>query len=72
MISNDGLRQLIVRRYQDATAHGFRSTFRDWAAEQTEYPAEIAEHAFAHLEGSATIRAYLRTDYFEKRRELTP
>ena len=70
MISNDGLRQLIVRRYPDTTAHGWRSTFRDWAAEQTEYPAEIAEHALAHLEGSATIRAYLRTDYFEKRREL--
>ena len=69
-ISDDGLRQLLVRRFPGTTAHGLRSTFRDWAAEQTEYPAEIAEHALAHLEGSATVRAYLRTDYFEKRRAL--
>ena len=69
-ISDDGLRQLLVRRFPGTTAHGLRSTFRDWAAEQTDFPAEIAEHALAHLEGSATIRAYLRTDYFEKRRAL--
>ena len=69
-ISDDGLRQLLVRRFPGTTAHGLRSTFRDWAAEQTDSPAEIAEHALAHLEGSATVRAYLRTDYFEKRREL--
>ena len=69
-ISDDGLRQLLVRRFPGTTAHGLRSTFRDWAAEQTEYPAEIAEHALAHLEGSATVRSYLRTDYFEKRRGL--
>ena len=58
------------RRYEGYTLHGFRSTFQDWAAEQTDTPAEIVEHALAHLEGSATIRAYRRTDYFEKRREL--
>ena len=69
MISQDGLRQLLRRRFR-ATTHGFRSTFRDWAAEKTEFPAEIAEHALAHLEGSATIRAYRRTNYIDKRREL--
>ena len=58
------------RRYEGYTLHGFRSSFQDWAAEQTDTPAEIVEHALAHLEGSATIRAYRRTDYFEKRREL--
>ena len=52
------------------TLHGLRSSFRDWAAEQTDTPAEIVEHALAHLEGSATIRAYRRTDYFQKRRRL--
>ena len=52
------------------SVHGLRSTFQDWAAEQTDTPAEIVEHALAHLEGSATIRAYRRTDYFEKRRSL--
>ena len=70
MLSQDGFRSLLKRRYPDATPHGFRSAFRDWAAEKTDYPAEIAEHALAHLEGSESVRAYLRTDYFEKRRAL--
>ena len=70
MISQDGLRQLIVRKYPGATTHGFRSSFRDWATEQTDFAAEVAEHALAHLEGSMTIRAYARSDMFEKRREL--
>ena len=83
MISQDGIRQLLRRKYK-ATSHGFRSSFRDstagrqllaraWAAgaaEKTDFPSEIIEHALAHQEGSATIRAYRRTDYFEKRREL--
>ena len=69
-LSQDSIRQLIKRRFPDATAHGFRSSFRDWVAEVTDYPAEIAEHALAHLEGSATVRAYLRTDMFERRRAL--
>ena len=69
-LSQDSIRQLVKRRYPDATAHGFRSSFRDWVAEMTDYPAEIAEHALAHLEGSATVRAYLRTDMFERRRGL--
>jgi integrase len=53
-----------------ATVHGFRSTFRDWAAEQTNYPREIAEKAMAHLVGDETERAYQRGDLFEKRRKL--
>ena len=69
MISQDGLRQLLRRKFE-ATSHGFRSSFRDWAAEKTDFPSDIVEHALAHLEGSATIRAYRRTDYFDKRREL--
>ena len=52
------------------TAHGFRSTFRDWAAERTGTPAEVAEMALAHAIGNATESAYRRGDLFAKRREL--
>ena len=48
-----------------------RSSFRDWAAECSDAPREIAEFALAHIEGSAAELAYRRTDYFAKRRELT-
>ena len=58
------------RRFQGFSLHGFRSTFSDWVAEQTDYPDELAEHSLGHLVGDATVRAYRRTDYFEKRREL--
>jgi integrase len=54
----------------EITVHGFRSTFRDWAAERTNYPSEIAEMALAHIVGSAVQRAYKRSDMFEKRRGL--
>ena len=50
--------------------HGMRSSFRDWAADCTNVPREICEHALAHVEGSASERAYRRTDYFEHRRAL--
>jgi integrase len=52
------------------TVHGFRSTFRDWAAESTSFPREIAEASLAHTVGSAVERAYQRGDMFEKRRKL--
>ena len=52
------------------TVHGFRSSFRDWAAEQTDFPAEVAELALAHTVGSKVERAYRRSDLFERRREL--
>lgn len=54
----------------DVTAHGFRSAFADWAAEQTNFPREIAEMALAHVVGSEVERAYRRSDFFEKRRRL--
>lgn len=53
-----------------ATAHGFRSTFRDWAAETTTFPREIAEAALAHTLKDKTEAAYQRGDLFDKRREL--
>lgn len=60
----------VMRRLKvDATVHGFRSTFRDWAADQTSFPREVAEQALAHtLQGVEA--AYRRSDLFEKRRNL--
>jgi integrase len=54
----------------DVTVHGFRSTFRTWAEERTNYSREVAEQALAHSIGTAVERAYRRTDLFEKRRRL--
>ena len=54
----------------DLTTHGFRSTFRDWAAEQTSFPSRIAEAALAHVFGDKTEAAYQRGDLLEKRRLL--
>ena len=53
-----------------AVPHGFRSTFRDWAAEQTNYPEEIRKAASGHVVGDQTNQAYQRTDLLEKRRRL--
>jgi integrase len=55
---------------RDATVHGFRSTFRDWAAECTNYPNEVVEMALAHAVGDKVEAAYRRGDLFEKRRRL--
>jgi integrase len=54
----------------DLTAHGFRSSFRDWAAERTGFPAEVAEMALAHTVGDKVEAAYRRGDLFQKRRQL--
>jgi integrase len=53
-----------------ATIHGFRSSFRDWAGEETSFPREIAEQALAHATGGAVEQAYRRGDALEKRRAL--
>ena len=54
----------------DATVHGFRSTFRDWAAEETDHPDYVAEKALAHAIKSHVEAAYRRGDLFDKRRDL--
>ncbi|MER8435397.1 integrase arm-type DNA-binding domain-containing protein [Mesorhizobium sp. M1312] len=54
----------------DVTVHGFRSAFRDWAAELTGYPNHVVEQALAHTIGNAVERAYRRGDLFEKRVRL--
>jgi integrase len=53
-----------------ATTHGFRSTFKDWASEQTAFPREVIEMALAHRVGDDTEQAYLRGDLLKKRRHL--
>jgi integrase len=64
--------EMVLRRMriENATVHGFRSAFRDWAAEETSFPREIAETALAHVVGDSTERAYRRGDALEKRRAL--
>ena len=70
-LSNMAFSMLLRRiKRDDIAVHGFRSTFRDWAAEQTDHPREIAEAALAHVVGDATERAYRRGDALEKRRAL--
>jgi integrase len=64
------LMQLRRMGRRDLTVHGFRSTFRDWAAEQTNYPREVAEMALAHTISNAVEAAYRRGDLFEKRRRV--
>lgn len=58
------------RSQRPGVPHGLRSTFRDWAAERTDYPREMAEMAIAHQVGSETERAYQRSDLVEKRRQM--
>ncbi len=69
-LSNMALTMTLRRMSVAVTAHGFRSTFRDWAAERTHFPREVCEMALAHAIGDATEAAYRRGDLFEKRREL--
>lgn len=69
-LSQMALLMLIRRMKLEITTHGFRSTFRDWAAEQTNFPREICEAALAHSLKDKTEAAYLRTDQFGKRRHL--
>ena len=55
---------------KEVTVHGLRSTFRDWAAEETDYPREVAEMALAHAISDKVEAAYRRGDLFDKRREM--
>jgi integrase len=67
----DALRRLLERMgHGGLTSHGFRSTFRDWAAERTSVPGDVAEAALAHTVGNKVEAAYRRGDLFDKRRRL--
>ncbi len=70
-MSNAGMSSVLKRMNRfDITVHGFRSTFRDWAAEQTAYSVEVCEAALAHTIRNATEAAYRRSDLMEKRAKL--
>ena len=64
------LRRLLQRQGVAAVPHGFRSTFRDWAAEETNHRREVVEAALAHVVGNKVEAAYARSDLFERRRQL--
>jgi integrase len=71
-ISNMAMLMLLRRMGRgDLTTHGFRSSFRDWAAERTGFPAEVAEMALAHTVSDKVEAAYRRGDLFQKRRQLS-
>ncbi len=70
-LSSNAILALLKRMQRtDITAHGFRSTFRDWAAERTNYPREVAEMALAHAISDKVEAAYRRGDLFLKRKRL--
>ena len=67
-----GSRLLASRAAPDRAAvpHGFRSSFRDWTAAETDHPREVIEAALAHVVQNRVEAAYRRTDLFERRRRL--
>lgn len=70
-LSNMSMENVLRRmKVKPFTVHGFRSSFRDWCAEKTDHPRELAEMALAHAVGSEVERAYRRGDGLERRREL--
>lgn len=69
-LSDMTLLAILRRANLEATPHGFRSTFRDWAGERTNYPRELAEVALAHVKGDESEAAYWRGDVLERRRCL--
>jgi integrase len=69
-LSNMAMLELLRGMSPGYTVHGFRSTFRDWAAERTNYPEFIIEMALAHAVGDDVVKAYRRTDLFERRVHL--
>lgn len=69
-LSDMTLSKLVKEQGFDVDIHGFRTSFRTWAQERTNFPREMAEAALAHLSGDATERAYARSDLFEKRRKM--
>jgi integrase len=69
-LSNMAMAMVLRRMKVAATPHGFRATFKTWAAEKTGYPHEVSEAALAHTIESKVVAAYQRGTFFEKRREL--
>lgn len=70
VISDATMSRLMERREMEARPHGFRSSLRDWLAEATDAPHDVAETMMGHVVGGAVERAYRRTDFLEQRRVL--
>jgi integrase len=70
MLSDMTISAVCRRMGVEAVPHGFRSSFRDWCAEATNFPREVAEQALAHANPDRVEAAYFRSDLFEKRRVL--
>lgn len=70
VISDATMARLMERRKMDARPHGFRSSLRDWIAETTDTPFDVAETMLGHTVGGKVERAYRRTDFIEQRRKL--
>jgi integrase len=69
-INQDAMADVLAKLRPNVTVHGFRSTFRDWAAETTGYPNHVVEKALAHAISNGVEAAYRRGDLFEKRTRL--
>lgn len=70
-LSNMAMSMLLRRMgLESVTVHGFRSSFKDWSLDQTEFPDELSEEALAHIVGSKVRRAYRRGEALERRRRL--
>lgn len=69
-LSNMALEAVLRRAQVDVTTHGFRSSFRDWAGDSTQFARDVVEAALAHAIESKTEAAYRRSDALEKRRKL--
>ena len=69
-LNQDAMADVLAKLRPGVTVHGFRSTFRTWAEERTNYPREVCEQALAHTIGNTVERAYRRGDMLEKRRRL--
>ena len=69
-MSDTTMSKLLLENGVNAVPHGFRSSFRDWAGEATNFPREVAEFALAHVTKDKAEAAYARSDLFEKRRKL--
>ena len=70
MLSENALSLMLRKRGIEAVPHGFRSSFRDWAAEQTSASHAAMELSLAHKVGSTVEQAYFRSDLYEQRRKL--
>ena len=69
-LKENGLGYIDPKQNRTITTHGFRSTFRDWSADKTDYPREVCEHVLAHKLPDEVEAAYLRGAYLEKRKSL--